>query len=97
MDIKYICNECKAIIYDKTKFCPHCGKPLVMVETTYTVNVEIKFREKPNSCSVCRFGTGGYDSGRCLLNLDIKFSNYYEDNYYGYYGATMSNCPIDKN
>ena len=94
MEVKYICNECSNEVTDKTKFCPHCGCVLEMVELTYKRTLEIKFTKKPKSCCDCRFGGGGYEKGLCLLNPDIKFLNYNSDNYYGFYGNRIKVCPI---
>lgn len=95
MDIKNICKECEVGVKDKSNYCPHCGKPLEIIEATYIVNVKIRFLERPKSCSDCRFGINGY-AGSCLLDLDVKFSHYPIEKYYGKWGNKMPKCPIDQ-
>lgn len=95
MEVKYICKQCSIEVKEKSNFCPHCGKRLKMIETTHIVNIEIRFIEKPTSCSSCRFGNNGYES-YCLLNPDIIFSNYNGLKYYGRWGNKIAECPIDK-
>jgi hypothetical protein len=93
MDIKFICKECGREIKEKSNFCPHCGKELEMVETTYKISVEIVFTEKPKNCCGCRFSKDEID-GYCLLNPDIIFKNYHKNKYYGFYGDKNEKCPI---
>lgn len=93
MEIKFICKECNAEIKEKSKYCPHCGEILEMIETTYKILVEVAFTEKPKSCVKCRFGKDGIE-GHCLLNPNIIFQNYHKDKYYGFYGDKNQKCPI---